>query len=72
MHESHTLIIIREDEGEEVLLKKFIKNTEEFWGDEKNSSVEVIELLEIPIGSPKSASCSNWGKYDTSFSAVAE
>lgn len=30
MHESHTLIIKEEDEGEEVL-KKFIKNTEEFW-----------------------------------------
>lgn len=61
MHESHTLMKEEEDDGEEVL-KKFIKNTEEFWGDEKNSSVEVIEFLEIPIGSPKSASCSNWGQ----------
>lgn len=31
----------------------------------KNSSVEVIEFLDILIGSPKSASCS---KYDTIFS----
>lgn len=38
---------------EEKKLKKFIKNTEEFLGDEKNSSVEVIEFLEIPIGSPR-------------------
>lgn len=61
MHESHTLIM-KEDEGEEVM-----KNTEEFWTmrKEKIPRLKVIEFLDIPIGSPKSASCS---KYDTIFS----
>lgn len=53
MHESHTLII-KEDEAEEEVLKKFIKKHRGILGDEKNSSVgEVIEFLEIPIGSPR-------------------
>lgn len=71
MHESHTLIIKEDDEGEDV--EEVHQKHRGILDDEKNSSVgEVIEFLEIPIGSPKSASCSNWGKYDTSFSAVAE
>lgn len=52
MHESHTLIVKEEDEGEEVL-KKLIKKHRGNLGDEINSSVEVIEFLEIPIGSPR-------------------
>lgn len=65
MHESHTLIIKKDEEEEQKA--GLVKNTEEFWMMRKQniSSVEVIEFLEIPIGSPKCASCS---KYDTIFS----
>lgn len=60
MHESHTLIIIKEDEEVHQKHRGIL-------GDEKRKfpRLKVIEFLEIPIGSPKSASCS---KYDTIFS----
>lgn len=71
MHESHTLIITKEDEGEEV--EEGHQKHRGILGDEKNSSVgEVIEFLEIPIGSSRAPRARIGGKYDTSFSAVAE
>lgn len=71
MHESHTLMKEEEDEGERSFEEVHQKHRG-ILDDEKNSSVEVIEFLEIPIGSPRAPRARIGAKYDTSFSAVAE